>query len=52
MRAVGFWLAVAIPFLYLPLVLDGFAGPDEILAFVALLVLNVVALVTGHGYRR
>lgn len=51
-RAIGFWLAVVVPFLYLPLLVRGFAGPSEVLAFVGLLLLNVVALVVGHGHRR
>lgn len=51
-RAVGFWLAVIIPFLYLPLVYRGFTSQIAILAFVGLVLLNVVALVVGHGYRR
>lgn len=51
-RAVGFWLAVAIPFLYLPLLVGGFAGSGEVQAFLALLGVNLVGLVVGHGYRR
>lgn len=51
-RATAFWLAIALPFLYLPLVLGGLAGRAELLAFAGLVVLNLVALVIGHGYRR
>lgn len=51
-QAIGFWLAVAAPFLYLPLVYRGFANQTDVLAFVGLVVLNVGALVAGHGYRR
>ncbi len=51
LEAVGFWTAVVLPFLYLPLLADGFTGNDP-LAFGALLALNVAALVVGHGYRR
>lgn len=51
-RATGFWLSVALPFLYLPLLIRGFAGRGEMLAFAGLVVLNLVALVVGHGYRR
>ena len=50
-RFVGFWLAVALPFLYLPLLYDGLTG-DQGVVFVVLVALNVVALVVGHGYRR
>lgn len=51
LEAVGFWTAVVLPFLYLPLLADGFTGNDP-LAFAGLLALNVVALIAGHGYRR
>lgn len=50
-RAVGFWLAVAMPFLYLPLLVDGFSGRAELLAFVALVALNAATLVVGHEHR-
>lgn len=51
-RATAFWLAIVLPFLYLPLLLGGLDTQAEQLAFVGLLVLNVVALVAGHEYRR
>lgn len=51
-RATAFWLAIVLPFLYLPLSLGGLDGRPERVAFVGLLVLNVVALVVGHEYRR
>lgn len=50
-RFVAFWAAVGLPFVYLPLLLDGLTG-GEVLAFMELLCLNVVALVAGHGYGR
>lgn len=51
-RAIGFWLAIVVPFLYLPLLVDGIGSPSEMEPFVGLLVLNVLALVGGHGHRR
>lgn len=51
-RALGFWLAVVLPFIHLPVLANGFAGPEEGLAFVGLLFLNVVALVVGHEHRQ
>ncbi|WP_458205873.1 hypothetical protein [Haladaptatus sp. NG-SE-30] len=46
---VSFWSAVAMPFLYVPLFLNGLAGA-ELTAFLVLLVCNVVALFAGHSY--
>lgn len=51
-QAVAFWLAVAFPALYVPLLLDGLSLGSDLLPFVALLVANVAALVVGHGHRR
>lgn len=51
LRFVGFWLAVALPFLYLPLLYDGLTGQQAII-FGALLALNVAALVAGHSHRQ
>ncbi|MDQ2054737.1 hypothetical protein [Halobellus sp. H-GB7] len=48
-RFVSFWAAVALPFLYLPLLAGGLEG-SEPNAFVALLAVNAVALVVGHSY--
>ncbi|WP_224336061.1 hypothetical protein [Haloprofundus halobius] len=50
-RFVAFWLAVALPFCQFALVVDGLAG-DRSLVLVALLGVNVLALVVGHDYRR
>lgn len=52
LRAVCFWLAIGLPFLYFPLLVHGFAGPNDPIAFGVLLVLNVVALLVGHDHRR
>lgn len=51
LRFVGFWLAVALPFLYLPLLLGGLSG-GQTQVFVGLLGLNVLALLVGHSYGR
>ncbi|WP_224269088.1 hypothetical protein [Haloprofundus salinisoli] len=50
-RFVAFWLAVALPFCQLALVVGGLAG-DRSLVLVALLGVNALALVVGHNYRR
>ena len=49
-RFVGFWLAVALPFLYVPLLVGGLTG-EQATVFAGLLSLNVVALLVGHGHR-
>ena len=51
-EAVGFWSAVALPFLYLPLLFTGIASQGELLTFLGLLALNLAALLAGHGYKR
>lgn len=48
-RAVAFWAAVALPLVYLPLFVTG-AVWDRPLAFGALLALNFVAFLVGHGH--
>lgn len=50
-RAVAFWTAILLPFLYVPLLVGGLTG-QELLVFGGLLVVNVVALVAGHDYAR
>jgi len=49
LRFLAFWTAVALPFLYLPLLVGGLDG-QQTTVFVALLLMNVVALVLGHEY--
>lgn len=48
---VGFWAAVSLPFLHVPLVATGLDTPQETLTFLALLTLNVVAFVLGKPYK-
>ena len=49
LRFVAFWAAVALPFLYLPLLYGGLSG-EETLVFGFLLALNALALVLGHSH--
>ncbi|MFC4359952.1 hypothetical protein ACFO0N_18550 [Halobium salinum] len=51
LRFVGFWAAIAFPFLYVPLLMGGLEG-NEATVFLALLVVNALALLVGHGYNR
>jgi hypothetical protein len=48
---VAFWSAIALPFLHLPLLfVTGLSTPTQTVAFLALLALNVVAILAGHSY--
>jgi VIT1/CCC1 family predicted Fe2+/Mn2+ transporter len=50
-RFVSFWLAVALPIAYLPLLVGGLAS-WQVPTFLGLFALNVFALVMGHDYGR
>ncbi|WP_255494073.1 hypothetical protein [Halarchaeum sp. CBA1220] len=50
LEAIGFWSAVVLPFLYVPLVLSGLQSTGTQYAFALLVALHVVALVAGRGY--
>lgn len=50
-RRVGFWLAVAIPPLYVPLLVAGPEVPWALPILTGLLALNLLGLILGHGYR-
>ncbi len=49
---LSFWIAIALPFAYLPLLAGGLNDPTIALTFVTLLVVNVFALYAGHGYNQ
>lgn len=51
-RALAFWIAVALPFLYLPLLAVGLSSRALTGAFLALLLCNAVALLVGHDHLR
>lgn len=51
-RAIAFWTAIVLPFLYVPLLVSGLDSPPLRTAFVVLLVANGVALFVGHPYAR
>jgi hypothetical protein len=50
-RFVAFWLAALLPLTYLPLLVGGVVA-DHPTAFLAVLFVNSVAFVLGHGHRR
>lgn len=51
-RAGAFWLAILLPFFALALLASGLGTILEYLSFVAVVFINVVALVVGHEYGR
>lgn len=51
-RIFAFWVAVALPFLYLPLLITGLENTTVTMAFLALLATNAVTLFVGHPHRR
>lgn len=50
-EALAFWSAVALPFVYIPLLLSGIETSAELLAVATLIGAHVVALVLGHHHR-
>jgi hypothetical protein len=50
LQRVGFWAAVMIPFLYIPLLFTGIETLSEVVVFVVLIALNAVSLVVGHPH--
>ena len=51
-HAVAFWIAVILPFLYVPLLASGLSSTATMNAFFALLAANAVALLIGHPHLR
>jgi hypothetical protein len=51
-RGIAFWLAIALPFLYVPLLASGLESSAVRLVFVALVVCNAAALLVGHPHAR
>ena len=49
-EAVAFWAAVAMPFVYLPLLIAGIETTSEGIALVVLISLHAAALVVGRRY--
>lgn len=51
-EAISFWSAIALPFLYLPLLVNGLGSTAQFTAFLALLALHAATIVGGHRYNR
>ena len=50
-EAIGFWVAIVMPFVYLPLLASGLDSPSEGIAFAVLVMAHVLALVAGRRHR-
>jgi hypothetical protein len=51
-RGIAFWVAIALPFLYIPLLASGLQSSSIRLAFGVLVTCNAVALLVGHSHAR
>lgn len=51
LEALGFWAAVALPFLYIPLLMSGLDSQSSQLAALVLVGLHIPALVVGHRHK-
>lgn len=51
-RVLAFWTAIALPFLYVPLLFSGLENAATTVTFLALLACNATALLVGHPHRR
>ena len=51
-RRLAFWSAIVLPFLHVSLLVTGLESPSVTLAFILLLVLNVVAIYVGRPHGR
>lgn len=49
--AVAFWLAVAMPMAYVPLLISGLGDGHELGLFLGLLAIHIVALRAGRSHR-
>lgn len=48
--ATAFWVAIPLPFLYVPVLLSGLQTRAEALALAALIAVHVIALRIGYPY--
>jgi hypothetical protein len=50
LSAVAFWSAIALPLLYVPLLAAGLATTQDLLLFLGLFGIHVIALFGGRSY--
>lgn len=49
-ESIAFWIAVIIPFTYLPVLAVGSFIPMKSVVFISLIGTNIIALLVGHNY--
>jgi len=49
-RGFAFWLAIVLPFLYVPLLVAGLESSATRTVFGVLVLANAIALLVGHSY--
>lgn len=52
LSALSFWLAIALPAVYLPLLFTGLSTVADLVTFLGLFAAHVVALLGGRSHRR
>jgi hypothetical protein len=52
LEAAAFWSAIALPFLYVPLLFGGLGTNAQLTAFLALLGFHALTIVGGYRYNR
>lgn len=51
LQFVSFWIAIALPFLHVPLLMTGVSSIDQVIAVAGLVGANLVAIALGHSYQ-
>lgn len=51
-RKLGFWSAIVLPIVYVPILAGGLSTSVDAASFLGLLALNLAALYAGRAYRR
>ena len=49
-ETIAFWIAIAMPALYVPLLVRGLDSPEAVIAFLLLVGANVLSLAIGRGH--
>lgn len=50
LSALAFWSAIALPLLYVPLLMAGLGSTQDLLLFLGLFALHLAALLGGRSY--